>query len=54
MTSKTHNGTVYTIRKLDNGMFSVCAFIGGVKVVVENELRRIAVESIKAHIDDAE
>jgi DNA-directed RNA polymerase alpha subunit len=54
MTSSKHNGTVYTIRKLDNGQFSACAFIAGVKVVVVNELRRIAVASIKAHIDDAE
>lgn len=53
MISSKHNGTVYTVRKLENGEFSACAFIGGVKVVVVNEKRRVAVASIRAHIDDA-
>ena len=53
MTSKTHNGTAYTIRKTEDGRFSACAKIEGQLVEVRNDKRRVAEACIKGHIDDA-
>lgn len=53
MKSKSHNGTVYTVRKSEDGRFSAVAFICGERVEVRSDLQRVAESSIKGHIDDA-
>jgi putative aminopeptidase FrvX len=53
MQSYSHNGTAYTVQKVD-GMFQAAyRDAWGNVVVVKNKLKRVAVASIKAHIDDA-
>lgn len=52
MQSYSYRGVTYTVHK--NGEWFIAAFydVRGGKVRVQGSLKRIAVASIKAHIDD--
>jgi hypothetical protein len=52
MTSHKYRGVVYTVRKEENGFSAAYRDTRGGIVRVQSPLKRIAVASIKAHIDD--